>query len=85
MSIPRPVVVRAALLATLLACAPLVGQARDKEARPTHRFAVVGNDARADSDDRLKQALADSSEKSVSFVVLTGIKGETCSSMRSGP
>ena len=78
MSIPRPVIVRAALLATLLACAPLVGQAKDKdkEARPTHRFAVVGNDARADSDARLKQALADSSEKSVSFVVLTGIKGE---------
>jgi hypothetical protein len=80
MSIPRPVIIRAALLATLLACAPLVGQAKDKdkdkEARPTHRFAVVGNDARADSDARLKQALADSSEKSVSFVVLTGIKGE---------
>jgi hypothetical protein len=80
MSIPRPVVACAALLATLLACAPLVGQAKDKdkdkEARPTHRFAVVGNDTRADSDARLKQALADSSEKSVSFVVLTGIKGE---------
>lgn len=76
MSIPRPVIGCAALLATLLACAPLAVQAKDKDERPTHRFAVVGNDARADSDDRLKQALADSSEKSVSFVVLTGIKGE---------
>lgn len=78
MSIPRPVIACAALLATLFVCAPLAAQAKDKdkEERPTHRFAVVGNDARADSDARLKQALADSSEKSVSFVVLTGIKGE---------
>ncbi len=74
MSISRPVIACSALLAVALACAPLT--AKDKEERPAHRFAVVGNDAAAEGDARLKQALADSSEKSVSFVVLTGIKGE---------
>lgn len=74
MPIPRLSAACAGLLAALLVCAPLSAKAKDKE--PTHRFAVVGNDAGANGEARLTQALADSSEKSVAFVVLNGIKGE---------
>lgn len=63
------------LLAATLFLAPLAG-ARDKVDEPAHRFGIVGNSAGKDGESRLKQALADSSEKSLAFVVLTGIKGE---------
>lgn len=70
----------AALLLAAAACAPLAG-AKDKPDERTHRFGVIGNSAekkgaRADGAARLKEALADSSEKSLAFVVINGIKGE---------
>jgi hypothetical protein len=78
MPTPRRFVPVAVVLAALLACAPVAAKDKDKdkEPPPTHRFAVVGNSPDVDGESRLKQALADSSEKSVAFVVLTGIKGE---------
>jgi hypothetical protein len=43
-----------------------------------HRFAVIGNSfARANGEARLKQALADSSEATLAFVFVTGIKSAT--------
>lgn len=62
------------LLAALLALAPLGAAAKDDG--HAHRFGVVGHGATDNGEARLKQALADSSEKSLAFVVLTGIKGE---------
>ena len=75
MPIARPSLLLAAALAAALCCAPSAG-ARDKASAPTHRFGMVGSGAGKEGDARLKQALADSSEKSLAFVVLTGIKGE---------
>lgn len=75
MPIARLPLLIAAALAAALSCAPPAG-ARDRAGEPGHRFGVVGNSAGKDGEARLKQALADSSEKSLAFVVLTGIKGE---------
>ncbi|EKU84619.1 hypothetical protein ABIB42_002270 [Massilia sp. UYP32] len=73
---------RSLLLAALLSFTSLAG-ARDKVDKAdnsAHRFAVIGNSAGSQGDDdgeaRLKQTLADSSEKSLAFVVINGIKGE---------
>lgn len=78
MHAPRRSLLTAGLLAALLSLAPLAG-ARDKADEHAHRFAVIGNSASNKVDDdgeaRLKQALADSSEKSLAFVVINGIKG----------
>ena len=65
---------RSLLLAALLSLTSLAG-AKDK-ADGAHRFAVIGNDSGDDGEARLKQALANSSEKSLAFVVINGIKGE---------
>lgn len=79
MPTPRLPLPLAALLAALLALAPHAG-AKDKADEHAHRFGVIGNGAGSDGSEdgaaRLKQALADSSEKSLAFVVLNGIKGE---------
>ena len=60
---------RAAILA--LACAALPAQADDG-----HRFGVIGHSFNRGGEKQLRQALADSSEKSLAFVVVTGIKGD---------
>ena len=79
MPTPRLPLPLAGLLAVLLSCAPPAG-ARDKADEQAHRFGVIGNGAGSkeaeNGEARLKQALADSSEKSLAFVVLNGIKGE---------
>ena len=72
---PRPPRFIAAALVAALCLAPPAG-ARDKADEHAHRFGVIGNGAGTDGEARLKQALADSSEKSLAFLVLTGIKGE---------
>ena len=79
MPTPRLPLPLAGLLAVLLSCAPPAG-ARDKADDHVHRFGVIGNGAGDNGEARLKQALADSSEKSLAFVVLNGIKGakESC-------
>ena len=63
------------LAAVLLAGPPAAAKSRDKDEH-SHQFAVVGNGAGEDGEARLKQALADTSEKSLDFVVINGIKGE---------
>ena len=65
----------AMFLAVFLAATPLAG-ARDKQDADLHRFAVIGYGVSDDGEVRLKEVLADSSEKSLAFVVLNGIKGE---------
>jgi len=73
---------RSLLLAALLSVTPLAGakDKADKADNSAHRFAVIGNGAGGKDDEdgeaRLKQALADSSEESLAFVVINGIKGE---------
>ncbi|WP_312514953.1 hypothetical protein [Massilia sp.] len=68
----------AGALAVLLSLSPLAGARDKKDAKVenAHRFAVIGHGVTEDGDARLKEALADSSEKSLAFVVLNGIKGE---------
>jgi hypothetical protein len=62
-----------ALLAA--ACANAAPKADDSQ-----RFAIIGHSFIAGGEDKLKEAIADTSEKSLSFVVLTGIKSasESC-------
>jgi hypothetical protein len=75
--LPRRLVLPlAGALAVLFALSPLAG-ARDKKDEHGHRFAVIGHGVTDDGEARLKEALGDSSEKSLAFVVLNGIKGET--------
>jgi hypothetical protein len=70
---PGPVLLAAALLSVL--AAP-VHAARDggQEAREAHRFGVIGHSFDKPGDERLKKALAQTSDKSLAFVVVTGIK-----------
>jgi len=70
--LPFPI---AGALAVLFTLSPLAG-AKDKKDEQTHRFAVIGHGVTEDGEARLKEALSDSSEKSLAFVVLNGIKGE---------
>ncbi|CAB4392237.1 unnamed protein product [Rhizophagus irregularis] len=42
----------------------------------SHRFGIIGHSFNRGGEKQLRQALADSSEKSLAFVVVTGIKGE---------
>lgn len=74
----RPPFLAAGALAVLLVLSPLAGAKDKKDAKVenAHRFAVIGHGVTEDGDTRLKEALADSSEKSLAFVVLNGIKGE---------
>jgi hypothetical protein len=55
--------------------------ARDgRDTHEAHRFGVVGHSFDKPGDERFKKALAQTSDKSLSFVVVTGIKaaGEPC-------
>lgn len=78
---PRPRFVLAAALCALL-WVPLQGAARDGggSAQDTHRFGVIGHSFGKPGEDELKKALAQTSDKSLAFVVVTGIKaaGEPC-------
>jgi hypothetical protein len=42
----------------------------------SHRFGIIGHSFNRGGEKQLRQALLDSSEKSLAFVVVTGIKGE---------
>lgn len=66
----RSLILASSLLA--LSCM-LPASAKDQAA---HRFAVIGHSQAPDGEARIKSALADSSEKSLAFVVLNGIKSE---------
>ncbi|MFC5513826.1 hypothetical protein ACFPOU_22240 [Massilia jejuensis] len=72
----------AAALLTLLSAAAF-GAARDggREGREEHRFGVIGHGFDKPGDEHFKKALAETSEQSIAFVVVTGIKaaGEPCS------
>ncbi|WP_296948452.1 hypothetical protein [uncultured Massilia sp.] len=78
----------AALLGAVLCCAVATtagatkaGAGAQDGADAAHRFAVIGHGQAEDGDKRLKQAIADNDDKSVAFLVVTGIKGsnEPCS------
>jgi hypothetical protein len=71
---PRPRFVLAAILCALL-WAPLQAAAYDgREGQDAHRFGVIGHSFGKPGEDELKKALAQTSDKSLSFVVVTGIK-----------
>jgi len=75
---PRPRFVLAAALCALqwsLLWAPLQAVAHDgREGQYAHRFGVIGHSFGKPGEDELKKALAQTSDKSLSFVVVTGIK-----------
>jgi len=66
---------RSTLLALALALPALAAHAASKEDE-SHRFGVIGHSFNRGGEKQLRQALDDSSEKSLSFVVVTGIKGD---------
>lgn len=62
----------------LSACVLLLSaavSAAPKQADNAHRFAVIGHSFGDGGEERLKQAIEDASDKALSFVVVTGIKG----------
>lgn len=69
----RLVLCACALLPALLAAAPRQAD--------MHRFAVIGHSFADGGEERFRQAIEEASDKSLSFVVVTGIKGagESCS------
>lgn len=72
MPILRPSLI---LAAALLAAAPVHGKDKGKDEQ-AHEFAFVGNSIDDDGEARLKRVLKETSDKSLAFVVITGIKGE---------
>jgi hypothetical protein len=60
------------LAAALLPAACIAAAPKPEEA---HRFGVIGHSVAAGDEDRLRQAIDETGEKSLSFVVVTGIKG----------
>jgi hypothetical protein len=52
------------------------GHAGDGHRGDGHRFAIIGHSFASGGEVKLEQALKDSSDKSVAFVVVTGIKGK---------
>jgi hypothetical protein len=60
------------LLAALCVAACANAARRDED---SHRFGVIGHSFTAGGEARLKQAIGETSEKSLAFVVVTGIKG----------
>ena len=74
-----PRLVLATALCALLS-APLQATARDgRETHDAHRFGVIGHSFDKPGDEHFKKALARTSDKSLSFVVVTGIKGSQAS------
>jgi hypothetical protein len=69
-----------AIVCALLAAAPLAAGAAQAQADDAHRFGIIGHSFAGGGEAQLKRALADTSEKSLAFVVVTGIKGadENC-------
>lgn len=68
----RSLLLLAALAAVL--SAPASARDGDRKGNDAHRFAVVGHSFPRAGDARFKEALAETSEKSLAFVVVTGIK-----------
>ena len=64
---------RAYALALAVAIAVPAHAATDDE---SHRFGIIGHSFNHGGEKQLRQALHDSSEKSLAFVVVTGIKGD---------
>ena len=60
------------LLPALLAAAPAPAAQKNAD---SHRFGIIGHSFADGGEERFKQAIADTSDKSLSFVVITGIKG----------
>ncbi len=60
-------------LAVALAIPALAHAAKEDD---SHRFGIIGHSFNRGGEKQLRQALLDSSEKSLAFVVVTGIKGE---------
>ena len=72
---PRSLLLLTALAAVLSAPAGARdGERKGDKADAAHRFAVVGHSFPRAGDARFKKALAETSEKSLAFVVVTGIK-----------
>ena len=64
---------RALALALTLAIAAPAHAAKEDD---SHRFGIIGHSFNRGGEKQLRHALADSAEKSLAFVVVTGIKGE---------
>ena len=73
---------RLVLLAAALLTAVAPAGARDgaRDSRDDHRFGVIGHSFPKAGDEHFRKALAETNEKSLAFVVVTGIKaaGEPC-------
>ncbi|MGZ5201444.1 MAG: hypothetical protein ACXWC4_16900 [Telluria sp.] len=71
--------VRRSLLIAALSAAACAGAAPKQD--DAHRFAVIGHSFIAGGEDKLKQAIGETGDKSLAFVVVTGIKAasESCS------
>ncbi|MFL6675935.1 MAG: hypothetical protein ACJ8LG_21915 [Massilia sp.] len=71
-----------ARLAAVAAAALLAAQGAGAASKPddSHRFGIIGHSFTGGGEAQLKEALDDTSEKSLAFVVVTGIKGaqENC-------
>lgn len=65
-----------ALALSLAALAPAHAARDDGKVDTAHRFGVIGHSFSRGGEKQLRQALRDSSEKSLAFVVVTGIKGD---------
>ncbi|MGX4640427.1 hypothetical protein [Massilia sp. SYSU DXS3249] len=76
MRLPTATLAFALCLASLPATAAGDGVRKDDD----HRFGVIGHSFAAPGDERFRKALAETVDKSIAFVVVTGIKSssETC-------
>jgi hypothetical protein len=71
---------RAAIAAAVLAVASAAAGAANGKHDDGHRFGIIGHSFAGGSEAQLKQAIDDTGEQSLAFVVVTGIKGmqENC-------
>jgi hypothetical protein len=69
-----------ALAAAVLLAASAAAHAAGSRHEDEHRFGIIGHSFAGGGESRLKQAIDETSEKSLAFVVVTGIKGaqENC-------
>lgn len=70
----------AASLALCLAPVPSAAHDGSRDGDDPHRFGVIGHSFASPGDERFKQALAETADKSLAFVIVTGIKAshESC-------